>query len=163
MAQVDYFLQIDGIKGESTEDKHKGEIDLQSWSWGETNSGSMGHGGGGGTGRVVMQDFQFVAQMSKATPALMLACAQGKHIEHATLTCYKAGGDKQEYLKIKLSELVVSSYQTGGGPGAGSVLPTEHFSLNFSKIEYEYKPQKTGGGGDGPVKAGYDLRLGTKV
>ena len=36
MAQVDYFLKIDGVDGESGDDKHKGEIEVESFSWGET-------------------------------------------------------------------------------------------------------------------------------
>lgn len=162
MASVDYFLKIDGIKGESTDDKHKDEIDLESWSWGETNSGSHSGGGGGGAGKVQMQDFHFVMKTNKATPELMLSCAIGKHIKEATLTCRKAGGEQQEFLKIKFSDLLVSSYQTGGSSG-GDVIPTEQISLNFSKIEYEYKPQKADGSLDGPVKAGYDLKLNKKV
>ena len=45
MAQVDYFLKVKGIDGESADGKHKGEIDVESWSWGETQSGT-GHFGG---------------------------------------------------------------------------------------------------------------------
>ena len=37
MAAVDYFLKFDGIKGESADVKHKDEIDVESWSWGETH------------------------------------------------------------------------------------------------------------------------------
>ena len=162
MAAVDYFLKLDGIKGESSDDKHKDEIDLESWSWGETNSGTHAGGGGGGAGKVVMQDFHFTMRMNKATPELMLACATGKHLKEATLTCRKAGTEQQEYLKIKFSDMLVSSYQTGGS-GGGGVVPTEQISLNFSKIEYEYKPQKADGTLDAPVKAGYDLKANKKV
>lgn len=158
---VDFFLKIDGIKGESKDDKHKDEIDLESWSWGEVNHGSHGAGGGGGAGKVSMQDFQFNMKMNKASPELMLACATGKHIKEATLTCRKAGGGQQEYLKIKFSDLLVSSYQTGGN--GGDVIPTERVNLNFGKIEYEYKPQKADGSLDAAVKAGYDLSLNKKV
>ncbi len=162
MAAVDYFLKLDGIKGESTDDKHKDEIDLESWSWGETNSGTHAVGGGGGAGKVSMQDFHFTMKINKSTPELMLACATGKHIKEALLTCRKAGTEQQEYLKIHFSDLLVSSFQTGGSAGS-DVVPVEQISLNFSKIEYEYKPQKADGTLDGPVKAGYDLKLNKKV
>lgn len=158
---VDYYLKLDGIKGESKDDKHKDEIDLESWSWGETNAGSHSAGGGGGAGKVSMQDFHFTMKVNKATPELMLACATGKHIKEALLTCRKAGTDQQEYLKIKFTDLLISSFQTGGS--AGGDVPTEQISLNFSKIEYEYKPQKADGTLDGPVKAGYDLKANKKV
>jgi type VI secretion system secreted protein Hcp len=160
MAAVDFFLKLDGIEGESHDDKHKNEIDLSSWSWGESQSGSHSAGGGGGAGKVSMQDFHFVMKMNKATPKLMLACANGEHIKHATLTCRKAGKEQQEYLKIKMSDVLVSSYQTGGH---GEIVPTEQIKLNFSKIEFEYKPQKPDGTLDSPVKAGYDLKANKKV
>jgi type VI secretion system secreted protein Hcp len=161
MAAVDYFLKIDGIDGESTDDKHKSEIDVQSWSWGENNSGTHAGGGGGGAGKVVMQDFHFVMKVNKATPKLVLACATGQHIKEATLVCRKAGGDQQEYMKIKFSDLLVSSFQTGGSQG--EVVPVDQISMNFSKIEFEYKPQKADGSLDSAIKTGYDLKLNKKV
>jgi type VI secretion system secreted protein Hcp len=161
MAAVDYFLKIDGIDGESTDDKHKNEIDVQSWSWGENNSGTHAGGGGGGAGKVVMQDFHFVMKVNKATPKLVLACATGQHIKEATLVCRKAGGDQQEYMKIKFSDLLVSSFQTGGSQG--EVVPVDQISMNFSKIEFEYKPQKADGSLDSAIKTGYDLKLNKKV
>ena len=157
MAAVDYFLKIDGIEGESTDAKHKDEIDVESWSWGETQTGSAAHGGGGGAGKVAMQDFHFVARTSKASPGLLLACATGEHIKKAVLTCRKAGGDQQEFLTFTLSDLLVSSYQAKGEAGEDGV-PTDQISLNFAKIEMEYKPQKADGSLDGPANAGWDLK-----
>ncbi len=156
MAQVDYFLKIDGIPGESTDDKHKGEIDLESWSWGATQSGTYAGGGGGGAGKVSMQDFHFVMRHNKASPLLMKAMATGQHIKEAKLTCRKAGGEQQEYMTIKFSDLLISSYQTGGSNG--DVIPLDQITFNFAKIEHEYKPQKEDGTLDSPVKAGYDLK-----
>jgi type VI secretion system secreted protein Hcp len=158
---VDYYLKIEGVEGESTDSKHKNEIDVESWSWGATQSGTSAAGGGGGAGKVSMQDFHFVMRVNKASPKLMLACATGDHLKAATLVCRKAGGDQQEYMKIVMSDLIVSSYQTGGS--AGDVVPIDQISLNFSKIEYEYKPQKADGSLDSPVKTGYDLKLNKKV
>lgn len=161
MAQVDYFLKIDGIEGESTDDKHKNEIDVLSWSWGETNSGAHGFGGGGGAGKVAMQDFNFVMTFNKASPKLMLNCATGAHIDNAVLLCRKAGGEQQEYLKITFSDLLVSSYQTGGS--SGDVIPVDQISLNFTKIEFEYKPQKEDGELGSAIKSGYDVKANKKV
>jgi type VI secretion system secreted protein Hcp len=153
---VDYFLKIDGIKGESQDSKHKGEIDLLNWSWGETQTGSHAFGGGGGAGKVSMQDFTFQMNANLASPKLLLACANGEHIKEATLTCRKAGKDQQEYLKIKMNDLLVSSFQTGGH--AGGEVPVDSISVNYSKIEYSYAQQKPDGTLDGPVKAGYNLK-----
>ena len=69
---ADYFLQITGVPGESTDAKHKDWIDVESWSWGETNSGSAHAGGGAGAGRVSINDFFFTTHVSKASPRLFL-------------------------------------------------------------------------------------------
>lgn len=161
MAQVDYFLKIEGVDGESTDSKHKNEIDIESWSWGETNSGTHAAGGGGGAGKVAMQDFHFVMRVNKASPKLMLACASGEHIPKAVLTCRRAGKEQQEYLTITFSDILISSYQTGGS--AGDIVPVDQISLNYSKIEYGYKPQKADGTLDSPVKTGWDLKKNAKV
>jgi len=153
---VDYFLKIDGIEGESQDSKHKNEIDLESWSWGETQSGTHAAGGGGGAGKVDMNDFNFVMRVNKASPKLLLACASGQHIKEAQLTCRKAGKDQQEYLKIKFSDLLVSAFQTGGS--AGDVVPVDQIGVNFSKIEYEYCPQKPDGTLDAKVPVHWDLK-----
>lgn len=162
MAAVDYFLKIDGIEGESADSKHKGEIELESWSWGETNAGSHHAGGGGGAGKVQMQDFHFVMKHNKASPKLFLACAGGDHIKKAQLTCRKAGKDQQEFLVVKFEDLLVSSYQAGGSAQA-QIIPQDQISLNFAKIEVEYKEQKPDGSLGSPVKAGWSLKENKKI
>ena len=162
MSVVDYFLKLDGIEGESQDSKHKGEIDVESWTWGEVQTGSNAAGGGGGAGKVQMQDFHFVMKVNKSTPKLLLACATGEHIKKAVLTCRKAGKEQQEFLKYTFSDLLVSSYQTGG-TSSGSVIPNDQISLNYAKIEVEYKEQKADGSLGGPVKVGYDLKAMKKV
>jgi type VI secretion system secreted protein Hcp len=156
MASVDYFLKIDGIQGESTDSKHKNELDIESWSWGQTNEGSHAYGGGGGAGKVNMQDFSFSMRVNKASPKLFLACASGDHIKEALLTCRKAGKEQQEYLKIKFSDLLISSYQTGGSNG--DVVPVEQVTFNFAKIELSYAPQKPDGKLDSPVVHHYSVK-----
>lgn len=152
---VDYFLKIDGVPGESVDSKHKGAIQLEAFSWGETNPGSFERGGGGGAGKVQMQDLAFTSVVDKASPVLMLACATGKHMKEAVLTVRKAGKDQQEYLVIKLKDVIVTSYQAGGAEqGAGPVVQA---SLGFSQIQMEYRPQKPDGSLDSAVKAGWDV------
>jgi type VI secretion system secreted protein Hcp len=163
-AQADYFLKLDGIEGESQDKGHKGEIEIDSFSWGLSQGGSgirgaIGAGGGGGAGKASFQDMSFTTSVSKASPKLMLAAATGEHIKQAVLVARKAGGDQQEYYRVQLSDVLVSSFQNdGGAAGVG-----ESFSLNFAKIEFEYRPQKADGSLDAPVKAGYDVKANKKI
>lgn len=161
MALFDAFLKIDGIEGESADSKHKGEIDIQSFSWGASNGGTFSTGGGGGAGKVNMQDFHFTMQVNKATVKLMLACAGGDHIKSSILTCRKAGKEQQEFFKVTFSDILVSSFQSGGG--GGDTLPVDSISLNFAKVEWEYKEQKADGTLGGAIKAGWDQKKNTKV
>ena len=157
MAIVDYFLKIDGIEGEAQDSKHKNEIHLESWSWGETNSGTSQHGMGMGAGKVQMGDFHFVMRSNKASPKLFLACANGEHIKKAVLTCRKAGKEQQEYLKWTFAELLVSSYQTGGSAHA-DVVPLDQISINFTEAQIDYKEQKADGTLGGAVTTKYNVK-----
>jgi type VI secretion system secreted protein Hcp len=158
----DYLLEIEGIKGESNDSKHGGTIEIESFSWGATNTGSHAAGGGGGAGKVSYQDIHFTTGVNKSSPLLMLACATGQHIKKAVLFVRKQGGDQQEYYTVTMEDLLVSSFQSAGHSGDRSV-PTDQFSLNFTKIKFEYKPQKADGSLDSAVTAGYDLKVNKKL
>ncbi len=142
-AASDYLLEIEGIKGESKDNVHPGTIEIMSFSWGMSNSGAVASGGGG-TGKVSMQDFHFTTSISKASPQLMLACATGKHIPKAIFTVRKSGaaGGPVEYYTITLTNILISSVsqagQTGGTTTTGAGI-SDTFSLNFQKIEFEYR------------------------
>jgi type VI secretion system secreted protein Hcp len=157
MSAVDYFLKIDGIEGESQDSKHKNEIELQSFSWGEHQEGTGSYGGGSGAGKVQMKDFAFTMKVNKASPKLFVSCADGAHIKKALLTCRKAGKEQQEYLKVTFSDVIVSSYHTGGSAHS-DIVPMDQVTLNFAKIELEYHEQKPDGTLSGAVKTGYDLK-----
>jgi type VI secretion system secreted protein Hcp len=155
----DYFLAIDGIPGESVDDKHKGEIDVDSWSWGETQS-APAHGPAAGTGKVQIQDLQVTANMSKASPKLMLACASGQHIRSAVLTGRRAGKAQVEFLTFALSDVLVSSYQTGDSQ-AGA--PVDSVSLSFAKVQIEYKETQADGRLGASTEFGWDVKQNKQV
>src|SRR5262249_44908643 len=111
---VDTFLKIEGVKGESADDKHKDEIDVLSWSWGATQTGTTHSGGGAGAGKANVQDMTVTKYLDKSTPILLKFCMTGTHIKEALLTVRKAGGKPLEYVKIKLMDAIVSSIHSGG-------------------------------------------------
>jgi type VI secretion system secreted protein Hcp len=150
-----WFLKIDGIQGESTDASHKDEIDVSSWSWGVTHTG--GTGAGGGAGKVAFQDFHFVSRISKASPALFLACATGTHHKSAALSGVRTAGKSKsgEFLKYKLSDVVVTSDQHSGDEDGE---PIEQFSLKYAKVEVTFTPQTTAGKAGTPVRAGFDVK-----
>jgi len=177
MAAVDYFLKLTGIDGESQDKNHKGWIDIYGFSHGAVNKGTSHAGGGSGAGKVQMGDFHFQMYVNKASPKLLLACANGEPFKQAILVCRKAGKDQQEYLKYTFSDLLISHFQTGAGTlvtpemtaeatakrgaEAVNVVPMDDIAFNYSKIEYEYKEQKPDGTLGGAVKCTIDVKAMT--
>jgi type VI secretion system secreted protein Hcp len=151
---IDYFLKIDGIPGESADSKRKDEIDVEAWSWGE--SVAPPSTGGGGASRVQMRDLSVTARVSKASPALLLACATGKHLKSAVLSARRTGKDQADFLTYTLSDVLVSSFQTAGSEAA--VGPLDSVALNFSKIQVEFRQFKADGSSAGSFKAGWDAK-----
>lgn len=154
MAQIDYFLKIAGVEGESTDDRHRGEIDVESFSWAETHT--AGSGGGGDAGKVQAQPLQIVKKVDKSSPILMISCATGQHFPSAVLSAGKAGAAQQDYLKITIEDVTISSYQISGSERTDD-LPMDHVSFNFAKLEISYRPQNLDGSLGPEVKRKYDF------
>src|ERR1044072_8647196 len=148
---LDIFAKLGDIKGESLDDKHKDEIEVLSYSWGVSNAGSMGYGTGGGEGKATFHDLSFIHKIDKASPVLMQACATGVHLKEATITHRKAGKGQQEFLVIKMNDVIVTAIMDADSSEGGSA---ETVSLAFAKIDVAYRPQKA----DGSLDAGIHFK-----
>ena len=151
---VDIFAKIGDIKGESQDAKHKEEIDVFSWSWGVAQTGTMATGGGGGAGKASFHHLSFMHNVDKASPNLLKACASGKHIPEATIVQRKAGEGQQEYIIVKMTDVLITNVSSSGSGGD----MTESVGLQFAKVELEYKPQKPDGSLDAGLFFKYDLK-----
>ncbi|MEM9220868.1 MAG: type VI secretion system tube protein Hcp [Pseudomonadota bacterium] len=156
---VDFFLKLEGIKGESKDSKHKDEIDVLAWSWGVTQSGTMHLGGGAGAGKANAQDLTITKYVDLSSPVLARFCASGKHVSKGDFVVRKAGDKPLEYMKIKLTDVLISSYQTGGSGSDERI--TESVSLNFAKIEYQYFSQSQTGDVDKDEKMAFNAQDNT--
>jgi len=143
---VDMFLELKDVPGESVDAKHKGKMDILAWSWGMSQSGTTHNGPGAGAGKVNVQDLSVTKYVDKASPKLQLFCCNGKHIPSGLLIVRKAGTNPLEYIKITMTDIIVTSVSTGGSGGEDRL--TENVSLNFAEVKFEYTPQKTDGSGD---------------
>jgi type VI secretion system secreted protein Hcp len=162
----DAFLKVEGIPGESTDDKHADWIEILSYSAGvsQTASASASSGGGASAERADFQDFSVVKTLDKASPKLAVACADGTHIPTVTLELCRAGGDKLKYMEYKLGNCIVSSCRPGGSSGGAETLPLEEVSFNYGKIEWTYtQQQRADGSGGGQVAGGWDLEKNARV
>jgi len=116
--------------------------------------------GAASVGKVHVRDFAFTTRVSKASPKLFLACASGQHLKQAQLVGLKAGKARQEFLTWTFSDVLVSSYATGG---TEEEQPMDSVSLNFSKVSVTYKGQKADGSLDAAVTAGWDVKSNKKL
>lgn len=138
---VDYFLELEGIKGESQDDKHKDQIQLLSWSWGASNVSSVSGTGGSGAGKADLSDFNCMTNFDKSTPVFFKAVTKGTHITKGTLFAIKSGADGKPYLKVNFNEIFITSLQMS----ASSEVPSVSLSFTYNEIGIDYSVQSEKG------------------
>jgi len=132
---VDFFLKLDGINGEATDQNHKNEISVLSWSWGASQTSTVAGGGGSGAGKASLSDLHIVKSYDAASVPLFKSLLAGKHIANGVLTANKP------FLKVTLTELFVTSVQSSGS----SEIPTESISFSYATVKVEYSKQNDQG------------------
>lgn len=158
---MDMFIKIGKLVGESTDSVHKDKIDVLAWSWGVSNSGTTHQGGGGGSGKANFQDLNITKYIDKSSTELISSAANGTHHPEALLIIRKSGGKAPiEYLKIKMEEVLISNFTTGGSGGEDRL--TEHLTLNFAKVTVDYTPQKPDGTPDKTLNMTWDIAANVK-
>jgi type VI secretion system secreted protein Hcp len=156
----DVFLKIDGIPGESTDDKHKDWIEILSFHHGVTQpaSATRSSAGGASAERCDHEDFSINKLLDKATPLLLQHCCAGKHIKEVDIEYCRAGGDKTLYMKIVMEEVIISAVAPSGSSKGEYGFPTEDVRFNYGRIKWTYTQQKRADGqGGGNVVGGWDL------
>ena len=136
---IDCFLQIDGIKGESQDDKHKDWIGILSYnhSVSQNIGGAAGDAGGRTAGRCDHHDFQITKTIDRATPNLNRACSEGRHIKKVTLALHTAAKDKQKIMEYIMTDVLITDVSVGTVEDK-STYPIEHVSMNYGEIEWIY-------------------------
>jgi type VI secretion system secreted protein Hcp len=144
----DAFLNIDGIKGESQDDKHKDWIEVSSFSWGLSQPDGAPTGAGA---KAKVQDISFTKSIDAASPQLMLSCASGQHIKKAVLTC-RTAGTQEDFLKITFQNILISGFVQGGHAASDQEpTPTEQVSFNFKQIQMSFSENNPDGTPGTPV------------
>lgn len=180
----DAYLNIDGVKGEALDDKHKDWIELKGFGHEihQPISQTAVSAGGASTGRTQHGDFLIHKYVDLASPKLYEAVSNGKHFSKAKIEVCRAGGSQVKFLEISFEQVMISKVQLDSPPAngnsvsntgnigtrtganvehSGGDLPTESVYMNYGKIEWTYTQQKrTDGSGGGNVSAKYDLTAG---
>ena len=151
--QRDYFLKVDGIDGESQDDKHPAEIRVHDFSVAMTNRGNRA---GYAVGRPFFEDASFSAPIDASYPKLNEACVRNTAIPKAVLACRKAGKAQLDFLKVIFSNAYVTNCKIDTMEAA----PTMLFTLSFAKIQVDYREQKQDGTLGGAVSSIFELSRG---
>ena len=155
---IDVYLQIDGIKGESMDDRHKDWIECTSVSWGVTQprSATASTGGGHTAERCEHQEIALTKLADLASPILLQTCSAGKTIPRARLEFMRADGqgERIRYFEIELENVLIGGISPSVAEGS---IIQEQVGLKFSKIKWKYTQQKVTGGAGGNTSGGWDL------
>ncbi|WZV80259.1 type VI secretion system tube protein Hcp [Burkholderia pseudomallei] len=150
-------MKIDGINGESLDDSHKDEIEVLNWNWEIQQESTMHTGSGGGAGKASVKDLTFEHAIDRASPNLMKYALTGKHVDQAVLVMRKAGGNPLEYLKLTMSDVIITRVRPSGSRD-DTERSRETVSLSFAKVKQEYVVQNAQGGSGGAVTTSFDIK-----
>jgi type VI secretion system secreted protein Hcp len=139
-----YYLQIEGINGESVAQGFEQQIEVDSWSLGASSPADVG-GGGLSAGTPSLSDFTCTFNLDSSSYQILKDLYKGAHIDKATFTGVKTGGGgtPYNYLQIIMTNCFITNYSNGG---AGDGVPSATLSLAYAQIEYDYYTQNTDSG-----------------
>lgn len=155
---ADNFIKIDGIKGESTDDKHKDWIEILSYTFGVSQQKSAADASATASATSHRADFQkltIIKHMDIASTPIFKACVKGTTIKEVILELCRAGGDKQKYMEYKLTDAIITNVDTNGA--------TETVKFNFGKIVQTYTKIGRDGKPAGQQPAGWDLTANKEI
>lgn len=152
------FLMLDGIAGESDDEKHPNWCEITAWDHSFTQPVNPMRASSGQTVEKCAHELLNVTKyIDCATPAILKAVWGGLQMNEGYIVCYRSDGNNVPvlYLQIIMTDVVISSYSIGGGEGD---LPQENIGLSYSKVQYEYNEvDKLLGTGTGVIVANHDL------
>ena len=156
MADIDIYLKLDGISGDSTADRHSGEIVVLSYHTDIEASFASNSGGGGGAGKAEFSGIQFRKRLDKASVALLLACASGRHIASGRFTFARASQDALAFYTVTLEDVFVSHISQA--IGSDSTPTEEEVTLQCRRIHLAFSSQNPDGTQAPPITGGWDVR-----
>jgi len=155
---IDVYLYIDGIKGESADDRHKDWIECKSVSFGvdQPKSATASTGGGHTAERCEHRDIVISKLADLSSPILLQTCSAGRTIPKARFEFMRADaqGERVKYFEIEIENVLIGAVSPS--VEEGDIL-SEDVALKFSKIKWKYTQQKISGGAGGNTSGGWDL------
>lgn len=153
----DAYLKIDGVNGESEDERHRNWIEVQGvlYAVHQPRADAISTAGGHTTGRADLYPITFTKLADLASPVLLQTCAAGKTLPKAYFEFMRADGDGKPipYFKIELENLIIASITPDSGEGG---IIAERVQLAYAKIKWHYLKQSIRGGTQGNTQGGWD-------
>ena len=153
---VDIFLRIDGITGESQDANFKGQIQLESFSFGAAHVVSIGSGSG--AGKLSFTPITVTKQADTTSPVLFLAVCEGTRFGSATVSFAQAGTNAA-YITFDLGTVIVSGITTSATIG----VPVETITLVCESLKYTVVVRNSAGTVTNTVTDGWDVLKNTEL
>ena len=123
VANAATYIQIKGVDGESTDNNGQPQIEVLSWSWGETNSGTFSKPPNSGIVNVTLK------RGFTGRAALQSLYNDKREIPTLVLTTQERG----KTVKYKLERCYIKSWSTSGD---ADDRPTEEVAFYYNKIAF---------------------------
>jgi len=152
------YMKADNIPGSAKDDKHKGWIELESFNLG-VNCPSQMITGKMGDRQFSLPEFiepLVVKKIDQSSGKLFDCATSGKVIPQVIIAI---SGDKTDYLKYTLNDVIITSRNIEAHNGAGVI---ESCTLSYSKISETYTHVDATGSAQSPFTSGYDLKEAKK-
>lgn len=153
------FMQIEGIKGESSDLYHKDWLDIESIEWrvGRKITSRTSTRGDRESSNPEYSELLLFKRMDKATPYIFIesCCGRGKTI---IIECTKTGkgNGSDVYMQYRLENAMISYYKVYAKDKRGNKRPMEAIKISFKRLEQRYIPYGEDNIAEAPIAVGYD-------
>lgn len=153
------FLKLGDIKGESTDAKHKDQIDILSFtqSWINTYEGGAGGGGGAGAGKMQCGAITLMKEIDMSSPLLLKGVATGQHYKDAVISFQSTnsiGRTATDYYTITMDTVFVTELSQTDERDPNRIF--EKLVLNAQVFTFKFQPQNAKGTFGDPVTFQWD-------
>ena len=135
---IDVYMLIDGIKGTSTDERHRDWIECTAVNWRGQPPAAASVGGGHMGGQCEHSDIVISKLADLASPVLLQSCRAGDTIPKAKFEFMRADGQglREKYLDIEIENVVVGAVSSSMDDGA-----SEQVGFRFSRVKWKYAQQ----------------------
>lgn len=159
---TDMFLWVDGIPGESTDDKHRDYIDVAAYHYGVSRPGQQFPVDVRPPTPVANHaDLTVVKQIDRASPKLFLACCSGQHFKQVRFDVFRPGGAPTRIIGYTMTDVIITSVKPVGSSIGDTPYLMEEISFNYAQIEVRYTPIKPDGTPNADIVVRWDRQTNT--